>query len=244
MTRIKPGISSIASRTRDGPDECEGRERSIVMSFRSCWWVVVGAMQALALNGCSDTLVYVERTAFSLAAVNFSGDVDEPINVNIGLRRSVIALAPPIGGRIESDSLLGGQKTPEGEATSMFSGFKLAYDPMTGTGLTGDLTIRTQFASGGAALEISGEPQIVKQIMDVDFVVPASPALQDRRTAAARFLDTGELGPEEINALARAIGEQPGLHAKTNVKRAIAMADPREFDFITQKLEVMFGRAF
>ncbi len=193
----------------------------------------------LFVSGCGDTLVFMERTSLSLAAVNLNENVGEPVEVNVGFRRSVISFSPPVGG-VE---VFEGEFVPEGEAVSMLSGFKLAYDPPDGDLLPGDLTIKTQFASGNAAVAIADDPAIANRIMDVDFLVPPSEALLERRRAVSQFFAPGaDLDQASIDALARLMREEPGLHARTNIRARIAKAGEAEVEAIAQATEIIFGR--
>src|SRR5215472_17167202 len=50
---------------------------------------------ALVLTGCGHTLVFAEQTGFNLSIIAKSSEAT-PLNVNIGLDRTVASLVPPI----------------------------------------------------------------------------------------------------------------------------------------------------
>ena len=117
----------------------------------------------MGLAACGDTLVYGERTGYNLA-IEVNQDPETPVNVNLGLRRTVVSVVPPVA----TESGQGGQSRPKGEAVSMISGFFLS-DIDSENPLQLDLRIRSQFASGNAAVLVSGNPDVVRAIADVDF---------------------------------------------------------------------------
>ena len=105
-------------------------------------------------SGCSNTLIYGEQSGFNLS-VKVDPKQSSPIKVNAGLERTVVTNAPPK----ETDN-----GEAKGEAASMFSNFNLLYDEETGP-LQGKLTIQTRFASGGAALAIADDPDLVEKVV-------------------------------------------------------------------------------
>lgn len=113
---------------------------------------------ALVLTGCGHTLVFAEQTGFNLSIIAKSSEAT-PLNVNLGLDRTVGSVVPPIH---ENTA----QGLVDGEGVNMFSGFAAHYDSSTQP-LTGNLRIRTQFASGEAALGIAGDPNAVVQVVNV-----------------------------------------------------------------------------
>lgn len=121
---------------------------------------------AFALSACGNTLVFAERTGFNLA-IQVNDDPATPVQVNAGLKRSVVGLVPP-SKTLKEETNKGSRA--DGEAVSMFSGFRLEYEEGA-TGLfQGDLSIRTQFASGMAARYIAGRKdakQVVAKIVKV-----------------------------------------------------------------------------
>lgn len=125
------------------------------------------AAMAFALTACENTLIYAERTGFNLA-IYANENPATPLEVNGGLKRSVVGLVPPTKVKKENETS-SGESRAEGEAVSMFSGFRLTYDEGEGP-FAGDLSIRTQFASGVAAITIANgqEPaEAVKKIVNV-----------------------------------------------------------------------------
>jgi hypothetical protein len=114
------------------------------------------------LLGCQDTLVYGESTAFNLA-IHANDNPQTPIEVNAGLKRHVGEMAPPV---LTTDDDNGTTKAA-GEAVSSFSGFALTYD-RDGV-FSGDLFIRTQFASGLPAQLLANEPAAAVEVVQADF---------------------------------------------------------------------------
>jgi hypothetical protein len=113
---------------------------------------------ALVLTGCGHTLVFAEQTGFNLSIIAKSSEAT-PLNVNLGLDRSVGSVVPPIH---ENTA----QGLVDGEGVNMFAGFAAQYDSATQP-LAGNLRIRTQFASGQAALAITGDPDAVVRVVNV-----------------------------------------------------------------------------
>jgi hypothetical protein len=131
------------------------------MSLRPTTFGLTGPLAlaiTLVLTGCSRTLVYAEQTSFNLSIVAKPSEAT-PLNVNIGLDRTVASLVPPIH-----------ENTPQGmvdgEGVNMFAGFAVHYDPAT-LPFAGNLRIRTQFASGQAATTIAGDPDTVARVVNV-----------------------------------------------------------------------------
>ena len=118
-----------------------------------------------ALSGCSDALIYSESSSFNLAiGVNDSAAL--PISVNAGLKRSVVNIAPPLGGDVTNGSTV----IPQGEAVSSVSSFVLTDSDRGTNPLAGTLKIKTQFASGNAAVTISGKPALTEFILKGRFI--------------------------------------------------------------------------
>lgn len=121
--------------------------------------VLIAGLCAATLAACGDTLVYGERTGFNLA-VEVNQDPSTPVNVNLGLHRTVVGVVPPVDTESEEQQ---GESRPSGEAVSMISGFDLSNEDKTNQ-LDPELQIRTQFASGEAAVEVSGNDLAVAAI--------------------------------------------------------------------------------
>ena len=117
----------------------------------------------LILASCERTLIYAERTGFKLG-ISVNDNPGTPVEVNAGLKRTLVGFVPPKEGTQGS----GADKTAEGEAVSMFSGFRMEYqDGTAAQPFAGKLNIRTQFASGNAALAVASKPEIVTKIVSV-----------------------------------------------------------------------------
>ncbi len=124
-------------------------------------------------TACGNTLVYGERTSLSLG-IDVNTNVATPLNVNMGFNRTVAGLVPPT-------------KKPDGsqvngEAANMFSGFDLRYANAETRALGGKLTVKTQFASGESAIEISKAPSIAALIAGRPLAVE-TPEQMVRKTA-------------------------------------------------------------
>src|SRR5882724_11099365 len=99
--------------------------------------LIVGA---LLLGGCENNLIFLERSGFNLA-INVNDDPTTPVEVNAGLKRSIVALVPPTGDPVKTES---GTRA-NGEAVNLVSGYDLGYTESQTSVLGGTLTIRTQF---------------------------------------------------------------------------------------------------
>lgn len=209
--------------------------RARVMSLAA--WLI--PMWGLMTGGCDSTLVFAERTSFSLA-VHVNDNPSTPVEVSAGLKRDVAAVVPP-------NDVVGqnGEKVPVGEATSLLSGFRLHHDTKD-TVLPFDdvVTIRTQFASGYAARDVTGDKERVKAvstIVNVRLAEPVSEELQKRREAAVQFIEG--LNAQQVNDLARALGIAEDAHAKSNLRVAVSQAENVDaFEIIAQKIKLLFGK--
>ncbi len=113
--------------------------------------------------GCQNTLVYGEKTAFSMA-IHLNDNPQTPVEVNMGLKRHVGEVAPPVATQEEA-----GKDVAVGESASSLSGFRLRYEENPNNILLGDLYIRTQFATGIAATILAGDPAQAMQVIKADF---------------------------------------------------------------------------
>jgi hypothetical protein len=126
-------------------------------------------LATLLLAGCADGLAYGERTSISVASVRLNDDPAQPVAIKLGFDRDVVSVAPPIGGFVDE----GGQRTASGEAVSQFSTFtvttKAPFLPDRQTNQAAEqpdlLGVQSRFASGGAALQISDDPQVVAAVL-------------------------------------------------------------------------------
>lgn len=158
-----------------------------------CRWLC-GLVLLVCMSGCSDALIYGERTSFNLA-ISVNDNAALPLSVNAGLQRIVVNFAPPLGG----DATSGNATSARGEAVSSISGFDLGYDEAAGSPLDGTLTIRTKFASGEAAVTASGKPAAVAAIVNVRGA-PISRGMTSARIASWLH-PNGKLDPERRDAL-------------------------------------------
>lgn len=120
------------------------------------------------------------------------------LDVNVGIERKVVSVVPPVGNGTP-------QAAADGEAVNMFAGFKVAYTPATGTPqpLSGDLNVRTQFASGLAALAIATDPATVNSLVNVTgepLAHPTNPTIRDEAVRVSQRIAT--LTPAQKRKLA------------------------------------------
>jgi hypothetical protein len=136
-------------------------------------------------SGCNNTLVFAEKSGYNLA-INVNDDPSTPLHVNIGLERNIAAVVPPLD--ISQDDQ--GKSTAKGEGVSVFSGFKLKeFGASAATPFAGKLLIRTQFASGQAARDISQRPDMVARIVDVSFARDAAFVEEARQKRVEKILE-------------------------------------------------------
>ena len=102
------------------------------------------------LSGCSNHLIFSERTSFNLA-IDVNTDPAVPLKVNIGFDRTIVAMVPP---RHETTTELGVGTVADDEAVSLISTFDLHYEDALPIRIFGDLSIKTGFASGQAAINL------------------------------------------------------------------------------------------
>lgn len=125
--------------------------------------ILLLANVTLLLAGCGNTLFYGEKTAFSMA-IHLNDNPQTPVEVNMGLKRHVGEIAPPVATEEQA-----GNDVAVGEAVSSLSGFRLRYEENPGNILLGDLYIRTQFASGIAATILAERPAQAIEVVRADF---------------------------------------------------------------------------
>ncbi len=127
--------------------------------------IAISLAATVLLSGCGPNLVFYERSAFKLG-VSVGEDPTTPLEVNAGLKRSVVSRVPSLK---TSDS-----NSAEAEATSLVSDFDLAYDNDGNAAsnlMGGKLTINTAFASGNAARALSTKQNKVLALVDVGSVI-------------------------------------------------------------------------
>jgi hypothetical protein len=178
-------------------------------------------LAALLVAGCVDGLVYGERTSFDLASVRVNDDPSEPVSVKLGFDRSVALAAPAIGGRVEEEVVVDGRTyrriTPEGEAVSQFSSFTMKSTAPFVRSLDDEpdalLEVQSRFATGQAAIEIAGKPEVVGAFLGLgvppaeeqvaDALSELDPAQRDRlcQLAATPFDDLSDTEKQEAGEL-------------------------------------------
>jgi hypothetical protein len=190
----------------------------------------------IELAACQPALMYGERTSFNLAAIHLNDDVSEPVKIKVGLLRSVATVAPPRGGKDQEhmaevtnpDDPKTTVKVRGGDAVSVFSNFDLDYLgnrkdvplppslPLT----TEDLNIRTRFASGQAAIDVSGNTQVVAAILGVRTVSPDTPDIHARKKRLTDCV-TDISDNTTLNAIAKKLGIRPNIDDPNGTKAGI-----------------------
>jgi hypothetical protein len=141
------------------------------------------------LAGCADTIVFGAQREIDVA-ISLNEDVAEPVQVNIGLNSQIASLIPPIGDNDDSTSSTGTTSSavqhfnPEGEAASIFSGFRYTSSSMLEITPASprpkyDAEIRSQFASGAAAVILASDPEAVAKVVDVAITFDRDPSFLD-----------------------------------------------------------------
>lgn len=183
----------------------------------------------IGLAACQPALIYGERTSFNLAAVQVNDNVSEPVRVNFGLLRSVATVAPPRGGTAGA---------PNGEAVSIFSNFHLEDSgARSSLPLVDDeLTIRTRFASGDAAIRVSEDPGAVRAILGVGTVGPVSPEIRVRQK---KLVDCVRkiVDPKQLEVVAKELGLTTNSD-NAEIRGAIGGKRPPELDRLESILTV------
>lgn len=199
------------------------------------------AAAAIGMAGCSsnDTLVYAERSSFKLGII-VGENPATPLQVNIGLKNTVVGVVPPKQPRTSENK-------PRGDAANLLAGVDITYarpditkpvEIFTG----GRLEIGTHFATGRAAEALSKDANKTNQfITGSEGPAPASADVQARRANAADFVRT--LSNPQRDQMAAALGVETGAKALSGILEAIANANTKaSFDRIAQKIDILFGR--
>lgn len=176
-----------------------------MIKARYAWTCLAASLAVLA--GCSDALIYGEGTSFNLA-ISVNNDPALPLSVNAGLHRTVVNLVPPLGGDVSN----GNSTAARGEAVSSISSFNLTDEGRDTNPLGGTLKIKTQFASGEAAVTIAKQPEAVAFVMR-GIYVRATPT-KDKLEA---FLGNPR-DRQHVNDLRTCMANNPAL---TNVSIAV-----------------------
>ena len=173
----------------------------------------IGAV--LALSACSEALIYGESTSFSVASVKLNDNVAEPIGVNVGLKRTVAALAP---------------SGENGDSVNMVAGFALDH---TDGGWFGVLNIRTEFASGEAGKDLAeNNPKAAARIMNLSLNGPDPAALDARKKVAIAHI-TQHKDAAEIAVIAKALELRDGSDFRSIID-VIDRSDESGYERISQ----------
>lgn len=209
------------------------------MRFRASFPSLAAALLPLMAVACSDAMVYGERTSFDLA-IGVNEAIALPVSVNAGFHRTAAGLIPPRGGAGED---AGGTAAPEGEAVSMISGFRLEHEDDPAAALGGKLTIKTQFASGAAAIDVSKEPRIAARIAQLQPLGAVDPEVSQRQRKAAELLRRMKAEkPDQVMRMAAARGKSAATpeQAYRNLSREIASSDAQGMESIERDLARFF----
>jgi hypothetical protein len=138
--------------------------------------------------------------------------------------------------------MLAPRQSEGGEAVNMISGFELDH-PRDGW-FGGPLTIRTQFASGAAALAAAGKPAVAAAIMNVTFLGINPPDLQNRK-ARAKALIEQHRGTAEVAAIAKRMGVDANTPDPADaVINALIGAGATAFDRYSDIIVTVLGTSF
>jgi len=202
---------------------------------------------ATGLAACQPALIYGERTSFNLAAVQVNDNVSEPVRINFGLLRSVATAAPPRGGMagerpVDPKSDKNTDRTANGEAVSVLSNFHLE-DSGAGSSLplvSDELTIRTRFASGEAAISVADKPGAVRAILGVGTVGPVSPEVRARQK---KLVDCVRkiVDPKQLEVIAKELGVESTDNPQADnfeIRNRIGEKRPPELDRLENILKI------
>lgn len=195
---------------------------------------VAAPVVLLLLAGCADGLSFAEQTSLNLASVRLNEDPAQPVAVKLGFDRDVVLVAPPIGGIIVEPDGQGGQRTTaSGEAVSQFSTFTISSSaPFLSDGQadsdiepTADLLgVQTRFASGGAALAIADEPEVVAVFLGLSGNLVTKemlgPEATQRRNAMYVAIDALD------DRKARALALEPPTPMDQSMENVVSRVDP------------------
>jgi hypothetical protein len=129
-----------------------------------------GIFLVAQLSGCSNYLIFSERTSFNLA-IDVNTDPAVPLKVNAGFDRIIVAMVPS---RHETTTEHVGTAADD-EAVSLISTFNLNYEDTLPTHIFGNLFITTGFASGQAAINLASPTKTVKNIPGSSGLSPPPP---------------------------------------------------------------------
>lgn len=205
-------------------------------TFLSCGIHLSVVTVTLLLTSCGDALVYGERTGFNLS-LRADPSTSKPIEVNAGLRRSVVAIVPPKHMESQQD----GSATAAGEAVNMFSRFELSYDESETSLFGGTLAIQSRFASGQAAVKLAPDANKVTQILKPAPVTPLTDSAANIAIKISQFING--LSADQAKAAAATLSVDDSPDAKLNIRRFIAKQDNEGVEQTRRKLLILFPGA-
>lgn len=166
----------------------------------------------LSAGGCNKALVYSEGTNLSLASVKLNDNVAEPISVNLGFDRTVAAMAPPRG---DVD-----------DTVNMVSAFRMDQDS---SGISGTLTINSEFASGDAATaSVEGDAEAAMSILSLTAGPPPAPDLAGEIGRAIAHVKASDDG-DAVKRVADRMGVGGGLFPQNAIVTTLHGASPGDF---------------
>ena len=188
------------------------------------------------LAACGDTLHFAERDSFKLA-IHVGDNPVLPLQVQAGVKRTAIVIAPPKGGIVRNGNR---DSRAEGDAVNMFSGFDIRYEKASSP-FSGKLGIKTQFASGKAAVTIAARPDLAEAMMGLGGFRPLPKEILPRTQAAleAIYRVTDET---KLRNLAKALNLPPDELAQERLALLIRKARTKaEFEPIARAIKQHLG---
>ena len=165
------------------------------------------------LAGCTDALVYGERSGLNLA-LRTEAIEGQPIEANVGLQRRVVGYVPP-------------RNSEGGRAVDMIAAFNAKREANTPSIFDDRNTIETAFVSGAAAQVAGNSPDSVAAIFDRPGIqVSSNPS---DNTASEKILTwaTTDVRALEYIAFLQAGGAKPADAQNTIITAQQAALDPK-----------------
>ena len=205
--------------------------------MRTHRYIVIAAIFSSALSGCGDTLHFAERDSFKLG-IHVADNPVLPLQVTAGVKRTAVVIAPPKGGVVKDGS---GRSRAEGDAVNMFSGFDIKYEKQSSP-FGGKLGIKTQFASGKAAIAIATSPDLAEAVMGLGGFRPLPREMLPRTQAALDAVLT-TTDDTKLKNLAKALNVPPDGLAQDRIALVIRKARTKaEFEPIAKAIKQHLGK--
>ena len=185
------------------------------------------ALITLVSAGCTNqALVYGERNSLHVASVQVNDNTAEPLRLNVGFRRTIATMAPPLASASETGA--------KGDAVSAFSSFNLFSDDKNATTIIDPFVINTKFASGKAARNLASNPDAVAQILGIDNGLE-SPALLKQKVTAVECVK--KLTEEKVIYAAGYLQLAPEKAAPEGIKAKIDRMSPQQMNAFAEFLK-------